>query len=110
MDGDETDLAELVRIKKQFEKVMLYVDEAHGIGVRGEQGLGCAEQYQVIDEIDFLVGALGKAMASIGGYLICHPVIRDYLINTMRPLIFSTAQPPDLHRRGVTLSCNKLCS
>ena len=94
MDGDETDLAELVRIKKQFEKVMLYVDEAHGIGVRGEQGLGCAEQYQVIDEIDFLVGALGKAMASIGGYLICHPVIRDYLINTMRPLIFSTAQPP----------------
>ena len=71
MDGDETDLAELVRIKKQFEKVMLYVDEAHGIGVRGEQGLGCAEQYQVIDEIDFLVGALGKAMASIGGYLIC---------------------------------------
>ena len=48
----------------------------------------------MIDEIDFLVGALGKAMASIGGYLICHPVIRDYLINTMRPLIFSTAQPP----------------
>ena len=94
MDGDETDLAELVRIKKQFSKVMLYVDEAHAIGVRGEQGLGCAEQYGVIDEIDFLVGTFGKAMASIGGYLICHRVIRDYLINSMRPLIFSTAQPP----------------
>ena len=94
MDGDETDLAELVRIKKQFSKVMLYVDEAHAIGVRGEQGLGCAEQYGVIDEIDFLVGTFGKAMASIGGYLICHQVIRDYLINSMRPLIFSTAQPP----------------
>lgn len=94
MDGDETNLAELVRIKKQFSKVMLYVDEAHAIGVRGEQGLGCAEQYGVIDEIDFLVGTFGKAMASIGGYLICHQVIRDYLINSMRPLIFSTAQPP----------------
>jgi 8-amino-7-oxononanoate synthase len=94
MDGDETDLTKLVEIKKQFYKVMLYVDEAHAIGVRGEQGLGCAEQYQVIEEIDFLVGTFGKAIASVGGYLICHPVIREFLINAMRPLIFSTAQPP----------------
>ena len=94
MDGDETDLTKLVEIKKQFYKVMLYVDEAHAIGVRGEQGLGCAEQYQVIEEIDFLVGTFGKAIASVGGYLICHLVIREFLINAMRPLIFSTAQPP----------------
>ncbi|MEN8411683.1 8-amino-7-oxononanoate synthase [Acinetobacter bereziniae] len=94
MDGDETDLTKLVEIKKQFCKVMLYVDEAHAIGVRGEHGLGCAEQYQVTEEIDFLVGTFGKAIASVGGYLICHPVIRAFLINSMRPLIFSTAQPP----------------
>lgn len=94
MDGDETDLAALAQIKKQFSKVMLYVDEAHAIGVRGAQGLGCAEQYGVIDDIDLLAGTFGKAMASVGGYLICHPVIREYLINSMRPLIFSTAQPP----------------
>lgn len=94
MDGDETDLAALVSIKQQFCKVMLYVDEAHAIGVRGAQGLGCAEQYAVIDDIDLLVGTFGKAIASVGGYLICHAVIRDYLINAMRPLIFSTAQPP----------------
>lgn len=94
MDGDETDLTKLVGIKKQFYKVMLYVDEAHAIGVRGEQGLGCAEQYQVIEDIDFLVGTFGKAIASVGGYLVCHPVIRAFLINLMRPLIFSTAQPP----------------
>ena len=94
MDGDETDLAELVRIKKQFAKVMLYVDEAHTIGVRGEKGLGCAEQYGVIEDIDLLVGTFGKALASVGGYLICHSIIREYLINSMRPLIFSTAQPP----------------
>ena len=94
MDGDETDLAALVRIKQQFAKVMLYVDEAHAIGVRGEHGLGCAEQYNVIEEIDLLVGTFGKALASVGGYLICHSILRDYLINSMRPLIFSTAQPP----------------
>ena len=84
----------MVALKQHFAKVMLYVDEAHAIGVRGQQGLGCAEQYGVIDAIDFLVGTFGKAVASIGGYLICDPIIRDYLINRMRPLIFSTAQPP----------------
>lgn len=94
MDGDETDLAALARLKQRFAKIMLYVDEAHAIGVRGEQGLGCAEQYGVLDQIDFLVGTFGKAIASVGGYIICDPIIRDYLINKMRPLIFSTALPP----------------
>src|SRR5690606_10664840 len=94
MDGDETDLAALVQLKQRYPKVMLYVDEAHAIGVRGERGLGCAEQYAVLEQIDFLVGTFGKALASVGGYLISHPLIRDYLINRMRPLIFSTAQPP----------------
>ncbi|WKT72607.1 8-amino-7-oxononanoate synthase [Acinetobacter variabilis] len=94
MDGDETHLGALVALKQQFDKVMLYVDEAHAIGVRGEHGLGCAEEYQVIDQIDLLVGTFGKALASVGGYLVCHPLIREYLINSMRPLIFSTAQPP----------------
>jgi len=94
MDGDETDLAALAQLKQRFNKTMLYVDEAHAIGVRGEQGLGCAEQYGVLDQIDFLVGTFGKAIASVGGYLICDPIIRDYLINKMRSLIFSTALPP----------------
>lgn len=94
MDGDETDLTALVALKKQYPKVMLYVDDAHAIGVRGAGGLGCAEQYGVINDIDFLVGTFGKALASVGGYLVCESVIREYLINSMRPLIFSTAQPP----------------
>ena len=94
MDGDETDLAALAQLKQRFAKTMLYVDEAHAIGVRGEQGMGCAEQYGVLDQIDFLVGTFGKAIASVGGYIICDSIIRDYLINKMRPLIFSTALPP----------------
>lgn len=94
MDGDETDLAALAQLKQRFAKTMLYVDEAHAIGLRGEQGLGCAEQYGVLDQIDFLVGTFGKAIASVGGYIICDSIIRDYLINKMRPLIFSTALPP----------------
>ncbi|WLF83555.1 8-amino-7-oxononanoate synthase [Moraxella sp. ZY210820] len=94
MDGDETDLKKLVDFKHQFDKVLLYVDDAHAMGVRGERGLGCAEQYNVMNNIDFLVGTFGKACASVGGYIICDKIIKHYLINFMRPLIFSTALPP----------------
>ena len=94
MDGDVTDLQQLVAFKQKYAKVMLYVDEAHAIGVYGERGLGCAEAQACIAEVDFLVGTFGKALASIGGYLICDQVIREFLINKMRSLIFSTAQAP----------------
>lgn len=94
MDGDISDLNALVAFKRKYPKVMLYVDEAHAIGVYGDRGLGIAEQMGCIDEIDFLVGTFGKALASVGGYLICDDIIREFLINKMRSLIFSTAQAP----------------
>ena len=94
MDGDEADLRKLVSLKQQYPNVMLYVDEAHGIGVRGERGLGCAEEQGCIGEIDFLCGTFGKALASVGAYVVCSRVVRDYLVNRMRTLIFTTALPP----------------
>ncbi|MGC6246869.1 8-amino-7-oxononanoate synthase [Bisgaard Taxon 45] len=94
MDGDCADLNQLVALKQQYPQVMLYVDEAHAIGVLGENGLGLAEQQGCLEQIDILVGTFGKALASMGAYAVCDQVIRDYLINKMRPLIFSTALPP----------------
>lgn len=94
MDGDEADLRKLVRLKKQYPNVLLYVDEAHAFGVRGQRGLGCAEEQDCINDIDFLVGTFGKALASAGAYIVCRKVIREYLINKMRTFIFTTALPP----------------
>lgn len=94
MDGDEADLAALAQLKRRYDNVLLYVDEAHAFGVRGRQGLGCAEESGNIADIDFLVGTFGKAAASAGAYLVCRKVIREYLVNRMRTLIFTTALPP----------------
>lgn len=94
MDGDEADLRRLVTLKRQYNNVLLYVDEAHGVGVRGAHGLGCAEEQDCVADIDFLCGTFGKALASVGGYIVCSRTIRDYLVNKMRTLIFTTALPP----------------
>lgn len=94
MDGDRADLKALVALKHRYGNVWLYVDEAHAFGVCGPNGLGCAEEDNCILDIDFLVGTFGKAAASAGAYIVCKKVIREYLVNRMRTLIFTTALPP----------------
>ena len=94
MDGDIADLAQLVALKQQYGNILLYVDEAHALGVLGENGLGLAEKCGCIGQIDFLVGTFGKALASMGAYVVCDQLMKEYLINKMRPLIFSTALSP----------------
>ncbi|PWJ44876.1 aminotransferase class I/II-fold pyridoxal phosphate-dependent enzyme [Sediminitomix flava] len=93
MDGDCADLQVLVQIKKEFD-CLLYVDEAHAIGCRGENGLGFAEEQMVISDIDIIVAPLGKAMASQGAFAVMSKSIQDWLVNRMRPFIFTTALPP----------------
>ena len=94
MDGDQADLPALAELKRRYGNVLLYVDEAHAFGVRGRQGLGCAEESGCTGDIDFLVGTFGKAAASAGAYIVCRKVIREYLVNRMRTLIFTTGLPP----------------
>lgn len=93
MDGDVADLKRLVAIKNRYD-AMLYVDEAHAVGLYGPKGLGKAEEQGVVHEVDMLMGTFGKAYASIGAFILCNADIRDYLINHSRSLIFTTALPP----------------
>ena len=94
MDGDICDLPRLVELKKAYPEVRLYVDEAHGFGVFGKQGLGICEQYGLIDDIDVIIGTLGKAAASIGAFAITDYDVKELLVNTARSFIFSTMLPP----------------
>ena len=94
MDGDVSPLPLLVQLKKKYPNTFLYVDEAHAVGVRGLNGLGIAEEEDCIPEIDLLCGTFGKAFASMGGFVVCSKIFRDYLINRMRTFIFTTALPP----------------
>ena len=97
MDGDRADLPQLVQLKSRDARIELYIDEAHAVGVLGDTGLGLAEETHTLADIDYLVGTFGKAFASMGAYIMCDEVVKQWLINAMRPLIFSTALPPINH-------------
>ncbi|WP_379543416.1 8-amino-7-oxononanoate synthase [Psychrobacter sp. R86515] len=97
MDGDRADLPQLVQLKSKDTRIELYVDEAHAVGILGDTGLGLAEETNTLPDIDYLVGTFGKAFASVGAYIMCDEAVKQWLINTMRPLIFSTALPPINH-------------
>lgn len=94
MDGDISDLQHLVSIKRKYKNIILYVDEAHGFGVFGHQGLGVCEQENLINDIDIIIATLGKAAASMGAFAITNDLLKEYLINTARSFIFSTMLPP----------------
>ena len=93
MDGDVAALAQLVAIKRQYD-CLLYIDEAHAIGLYGPSGLGMAEEQGQLECVDLLVGTFGKALASVGAFLLCSATIREYLVNHSRSFIFTTALPP----------------
>jgi len=93
MDGDLADLSRLVALKEQY-GALLVVDEAHGVGVFGEHGLGLCETAGVVQQIDIITGTFGKALASTGAYAVMSSLLREYLLNTMRSFIFTTALPP----------------
>ena len=94
MDGDICDLNSLVALKEEYPNVILYVDEAHGFGVRGKYGLGIAEESGLISQIDIIIGTFGKAAASTGAFTATSATLKKFLTNKARSFIFSTALPP----------------
>lgn len=91
MEGDQTNFPALISLAKKYQ-ACLYVDDAHAFGIYGKSGLGLATDYA--DEIDIIMGTFSKAGGSVGGYIACSAIMRDYLINKCKGLIYSTGLPP----------------
>ncbi len=93
MDGDIAPLADIAELARAH-GARLVVDEAHATGNVGPGGRGAIAQAGLEDEVDVLVGTLGKALGSYGAYACASAEMVRYLINAARSLIFSTAPAP----------------
>jgi 8-amino-7-oxononanoate synthase len=93
VDGDIAPLPRLAAIARQH-GALLMVDEAHATGVLGPHGGGAADHFGVTGCIDISIGTLSKALASEGGFVAGSHALIDYLVNTARSFIFSTALSP----------------
>lgn len=93
MDGDLANLPEIVSLAGKHEALVM-VDDAHGIGVIGEQGSGTASHFGLTDSVDFIMGTFSKSLASLGGFVAADAATIKYLKHNSRALIFSASMPP----------------
>jgi 8-amino-7-oxononanoate synthase len=93
MDGDVAPLEDLVQLARA-NNCRLMVDEAHATGAMGPRGRGSVAAAGLSEEVDLVVGTLGKALGSYGAYVCASAELTEYLLNTARSFIFSTALPP----------------
>ena len=93
MDGDAFPLDQLVPLAQAY-KAWTYVDDAHGTGILGRTGRGTAEHFGVAQDIDVMLGTLGKAFGTMGAYIAGSRSLIEFLINTARSFIFTTGTPP----------------
>jgi glycine C-acetyltransferase/8-amino-7-oxononanoate synthase len=100
MDGDVAPLADLVELARRH-GCRLMVDEAHATGALGPGGRGSVAAAGLSDEVDVVMGTLGKALGSYGAYVCADRETTDYLLNTARSFVFSTALPPPVAAAGL---------
>ena len=96
MDGDLCLLNDLVRLGHQH-GAWIMIDDAHGFGVHGTEGRGIVNQEQFgVDDVQILVGTLGKAFGTHGAFVAGSEEMIETLIQKARTYVFSTALPPSI--------------
>lgn len=95
MDGHLAPLSELVALSERYE-AWLYLDDAHGFGVLGSVGQGILDQVDQPSERIIYMATLGKAAGVSGAFVAGHRTVIDWLVNTARPYVYTTAMPPSL--------------
>lgn len=93
MNGDIAPIPDLVRLAGEF-NASLMVDDAHATGVLGEHGGGCLDHFQLEGQAEVVMGTLGKALGSVGGFIAGSSRLTEFLENKGRSILFTTALPP----------------
>lgn len=93
MEGDVANLPKICELAKKY-NAAVYVDEAHGIGVFGNQGRGTCDHFGVTKDVDLIMGTFSKSFAALGGFIATDSVTANYLRHNSRPYIFSASITP----------------
>ncbi|MBE9469435.1 MAG: pyridoxal phosphate-dependent aminotransferase family protein [Bacteroidetes bacterium] len=93
MDGDIANLPEIVKLAKKYSATVM-VDDAHSIGVIGENGSGSASHFGITDDVDLIMGTFSKSFASLGGFVAGNKEEISYIKHHARSLIFSASITP----------------
>ncbi len=93
MDGDSPDIEALIKFSKK-KSAHLIIDEAHAVGVFGEQGEGLVQQNKAYKDVFARIITFGKALGCHGAAILGSEQLKEYLVNFSRSFIYTTALPP----------------
>ncbi|MDD9268092.1 glycine C-acetyltransferase [Paenibacillus sp. GCM10023248] len=93
MDGDIAPLPDIVQLAEAYDAIV-YVDDAHASGVLGKNGKGSTDHFGLHGRVHIQIGTLSKAIGAVGGYVAGAQLLKEHLIHSARPFLFSTSQPP----------------
>jgi len=93
MLGDLCPLPRIVELARAYDARVM-IDDAHGVGVLGARGRGTLEHFDLLDEVDLLVGTFSKSFACLGGFVVGPRRVIDFIKHTSRSVIFSASMTP----------------
>jgi 8-amino-7-oxononanoate synthase len=93
MEGDLCDLPGIVALKKKY-NFRIMVDDAHGLGVMGPNGLGTGDHFGLHDDVDLIMGTFSKSFGSIGGVIAGERDVVDWIKHRARSMIFAASMSP----------------
>ena len=93
MEGDLAPIPQIVELCKKYNAALM-IDDAHGLGVIGENGSGTASHFGLTDDVDLIMGTFSKSFGSLGGFIAGEHTVINYLKHNSRSLIFSASMTP----------------
>ncbi|CAN5466019.1 pyridoxal phosphate-dependent aminotransferase family protein [soil metagenome] len=93
MSGTIAKVPELVSLSKEFGAALM-LDDAHAVGVVGDQGRGSASVFNLSDQVDLITGTFSKSFASLGGFVVGSHDVMEYVRHKASAHVFSASMPP----------------